>query len=172
MVNPITTILLSAGLGLHSFFPVVQALDNGLALTPQMGWNTWNSFGCSLNATVILNAAQKIVSLGFKDLGYDYVVMDDCWSAGRNASGYLVPDPAKFPHGIASLADQIHALGLKIGIYSSAGTMTCAHYAGSLGYEEKDATVWASWGVSIPNIDINLNTILLRVSLLMLSGRG
>jgi alpha-galactosidase len=97
---------------------------------------------------VILNAAEKIVSLGFKDLGYEYVVLDDCWSAGRNASGYLVPNAEKFPSGIDGLADKIHALGLKIGIYSSAGTMTCARYAGSLGYEEKDAAVWASWGVS------------------------
>ena len=109
--------------------------------------NTWNSFACSMNETVLLDAAKRIVDLGFKDLGYNYVVMDDCWSAGRNSSGYLVPDSQKFPNGIADVADKIHGLGLKIGIYSSAGTMTCAHYAGSLGYEEKDAAVWASWGV-------------------------
>lgn len=96
---------------------------------------------------MILDAAEKIVALGFRDLGYEYVMLDDCWSNGRNASGYLVPDADKFPNGIADLADKIHAMGLKIGIYSSAGTMTCARYAGSLGYEEKDAAVWASWGV-------------------------
>jgi alpha-galactosidase len=107
-----------------------------------------------MNETVILEAARRIVSLGFKDLGYEYVVMDDCWSAGRNATGYLVPDPQKFPNGIADVADKIHAMGLKLGIYSSAGTMTCARYAGSLGYEEKDAAAWASWGVcySLPNL--------------------
>lgn len=100
-----------------------------------------------MNAKVILDAAEKIVSLGFRDLGYDYVVMDDCWSAGRNASGYLIPDPVKFPNGIKDLADKIHSMGMKIGIYSSAGTMTCARYQGSLGHEDKDAALWASWGV-------------------------
>jgi alpha-galactosidase len=100
-----------------------------------------------MNEKVILDAAEKIVSLGFRDLGYDYVVLDDCWSAGRNASGYLIPDPVKFPNGIKDVADKIHDMGMKIGIYSSAGTKTCARYSGSLGYEEKDAALWASWGV-------------------------
>jgi alpha-galactosidase len=86
--------------------------------------------------------------LGFKELGYEYIVLDDCWSNGRNASGYLVPNREKFPHGIDDIAQKIHQAGLKIGIYSSAGTMTCARYEGSLGYEEKDAELWASWGVS------------------------
>lgn len=111
--------------------------------------NTWNSFACNMNETVVLDAARRIVELGFKDLGYNYVVLDDCWSAGRNSSGYLVPDKKKFPSGIADVANKIHDMGLKIGIYSSAGTMTCGHYAGSLGYEKKDAEVWASWGVSL-----------------------
>ncbi|CAL5869034.1 uncharacterized protein PFLUO_LOCUS3262 [Penicillium psychrofluorescens] len=118
-----------------------------------MGWNTWNSFACSMNESVILEAAERIVSLGFKDLGYDYVVLDDCWSAGRNATGYLVPDAQKFPKGIADVADKIHSMGLKIGIYSSAGTMTCARYTGSLGYEEKDAAAWASWGIDYLKYD-------------------
>jgi alpha-galactosidase len=74
-------------------------------------------------------------------------VLDDCWSAGRNSSGYLIANATKFPNGIDGLAEKIHDLGLKIGIYSSAGTLTCARYAGSLGYEEKDAELWASWGV-------------------------
>lgn len=81
-------------------------------------------------------------------MGYEYIILDDCWSDGRNSSGYLQPDMTKFPDGIKGLADQIHDLGMKIGIYSSAGTLTCARYAGSLGYEEKDAAVWAEWGVS------------------------
>ncbi|KAJ5708564.1 Alpha-galactosidase/alpha-n-acetylgalactosaminidase [Penicillium malachiteum] len=132
---------------------LANALENGLARTPQLGWNTWNSFGCDMNATVILQAAEKIVSLGFKDLGYEYVVMDDCWSAGRNSSGYLIPDPDKFPNGVAAVADKIHAMGLKLGIYSSAGTLTCARYAGSLGYEEKDAALWASWGIDYLKYD-------------------
>lgn len=102
-----------------------------------------------MNERVVLDAAERIVSLGFRDLGYNYVVLDDCWSAGRNESGYLVPDPHKFPNGIKDVADKVHAMGMKIGIYSSAGTMTCARYSGSLGYEEKDAAVWAEWGVCL-----------------------
>ncbi|KAH8695022.1 alpha-galactosidase/alpha-n-acetylgalactosaminidase [Talaromyces proteolyticus] len=131
----------------------VVALDNGLAVTPQLGWNTWNSFACSLNETVILNAAQRIVDLGFKDLGYEYIVLDDCWSAGRNSSGYLIANATKFPSGIDGLASKIHALGLKVGIYSSAGTLTCARYSGSLGYEEKDAELWASWEIDYLKYD-------------------
>jgi alpha-galactosidase len=96
-----------------------------------------------------MNAAERIVSLGFKDLGYEYIVMDDCWSAGRNASGYLISNSEKFPNSIPGLVDKLHAMGLKVGIYSSAGTMTCARYSGSLRYEEKDAALWASWGVSL-----------------------
>lgn len=78
--------------------------------------NRWNSFACGMNETVILDAARRIVSLGFKDLGYEYIVMDDCWSASRNASGYLIPDPQKFPKGVKDAADKIHALGMNIGI--------------------------------------------------------
>lgn len=144
----------------------VNALDNGLALKPQLGCvclqlhalsqactdhpqNIWNSFACDMNETVIFDAARRIVDLGSKDLGYKYVVMDDCWSAGRNSSGYLVHDK-EFPNGIAHVAEKIHELGLKVGIYPSAGSMTCARYEGSLGYEQKDADVWASWGVNLP----------------------
>ncbi|KAH8812421.1 alpha-galactosidase, partial [Xylogone sp. PMI_703] len=102
---------------------------------------------------VILDAANRIVQYGFKDLGYEYIILDDCWSAGRNSSGYLMPNMTKFPDGISGLADKIHDLGLKVGIYSSAGVMTCARYEGSLGYEEKDAQVWASWGIDYLKYD-------------------
>lgn len=98
---------------------------------------------------MILDTAKRIVDLGFKDLGYEYVILDDCWSSGRNSSGYLVPDEKKFRNGISHVANKIHDMGLKMGIYSSAGSMTCAHYTGSLGYEQKDADVWASWGVRL-----------------------
>ncbi|KAL1874027.1 hypothetical protein VTK73DRAFT_581 [Phialemonium thermophilum] len=94
-----------------------------------------------------------MVQYGFKDLGYEYVILDDCWSVGRNSSGYLMPNMTKFPDGISGLADKIHALGLKVGIYSSAGTMTCARYTGSLGHEQKDADVWASWGIDYVKYD-------------------
>ncbi|KAJ5833462.1 Alpha-galactosidase/alpha-n-acetylgalactosaminidase [Penicillium riverlandense] len=131
----------------------VSASDNGLALTPQMGWNTWSSFGCDLDASVIMDTARQIAKYGFKDIGYEYIILDDCWSDGRNATGYLQPNMTKFPDGIKGLADQIHDLGMKIGIYSSAGTLTCARYAGSLGYEDKDAAVWAEWGIDYLKYD-------------------
>lgn len=101
--------------------------------------DTWNSFGCDVNETIVLDTAKRISELGFKDLGYNYIVQDDCWSSGRNSTGYLVPDKEKFPNGISHVAKQIHQMGFKYGIYSSAGTMTCGHFTGSLGYEQKDA---------------------------------
>jgi hypothetical protein len=108
--------------------------------------NTWTSFGCNLVADIILDTANKVVQYGFWDLGYEYIILDHCWSAGRNSSGYLMPNMTKFPNGTSGLSDKIHDLGMKIGTNSSAGTMTCARY-GSLGYEQKDDDVWSSWGV-------------------------
>lgn len=91
-----------------------------------------------------------MVDLGFKDAGYEYVVLDDCWSEmnGRDpVTSRLVPNTTKFPDGMSGTADQVHALGLKYGMYSSAGTMTCGRYPGSLGYEAIDAATFAEWGV-------------------------
>ena len=124
------------------------ALDNGLALTPPMGWNDWNAFGCNVSAKLVEATADKIVSSGLKADGYEYVNIDDCWmSPNRDAAGNLVPDPTKFPDGIKGVADYVHKLGLKLGIYESAGTYTCAGYPGSLGHEQQDADSFASWGV-------------------------
>ena len=103
---------------------------------------------------MILDTANKVVQYGFKDLGYEYIILDDCWSASCNSTGFLMPNVTKCPDDISGLADQIHALGLKIGIYSSTGTMTCARHSGSLGYETHDAEVWASWGVSVYRVRI------------------
>ncbi|KAK6508744.1 hypothetical protein TWF506_010821 [Arthrobotrys conoides] len=143
------------GLGVLSFVGGVTALNNGLARKPQMGWNTWNTFGCNINQQTILTAAQAIKNSGLIDYGYEYVVIDDCWSvkSGRDGQGNLVADPSKFPNGIKWLADQVHALGLKIGIYSSAGTLTCASYPASLGREQQDAKLWASWGIDYLKYD-------------------
>lgn len=114
-----------------------------------MGWNSWNVGGCTYaNADTALKTAKLFVSLGLKDLGYQYVNIDDCWSTKqRNATGYLVPDPAKFPKGMKALTDEIHGMGLKFGLYGDAGTMTCASYPGSWGKETLDAKALASWGV-------------------------
>lgn len=116
---------------------------NGLNLVPQMGWDNWNAFGCKINESTLLSTAQKMVDLGLRDLGYNYVVLDDCWSEGRNESGYLVPRSDTFPHGMRYVADTLHAMGMKFGMYSSAGIYTCGRYPGSLGNEQKDADFFA-----------------------------
>jgi len=128
---------------------VVPRLENGLGRTPVLGWNSWNQGGCNAaTAQVALNTANVFVNSGLRDLGYKYINIDDCWTTkSRNSSGYLVADPNKFPQGIKALADQLHGMGLKLGLYGDAGTMTCGGYPGSQGYEQKDAQLLASWGV-------------------------
>jgi alpha-galactosidase len=134
--------------------PAANALDNGLALTPQMGWNDWNAFGCNVDAQLVEQTADQMVANGMKAAGYQYVNIDDCWlEKQRDANGNLVPDPTKFPDGISAVADYVHKLGLKLGIYNDAGTATCAGYPGSLGHEKQDAATFASWGVDYLKYD-------------------
>eukprot|EP00455_Lapot_gusevi_P013790 TRINITY_DN167_c0_g4_i2.p1 TRINITY_DN167_c0_g4~~TRINITY_DN167_c0_g4_i2.p1 ORF type:complete len:398 (-),score=141.16 TRINITY_DN167_c0_g4_i2:65-1207(-) len=134
-------------------FGIVAALDNGLARTPPMGWNSWNHFGCNINETVIRQTADAIVSTGLKDHGYIYVNIDDCWAKSRDAQGYVHEDPVAFPSGIKALADYVHSKGLKFGIYSDAGVFTCAVRPGSLHYEKQDAETYAAWGVDYLKYD-------------------
>ena len=122
-------------------------MHNGLAATPQMGFDNWNAFGCDVNQDLLLSTARRMTQLGMRDAGYYYIVLDDCWSSGRTANGTLQADTTKFPNGMKYVADQIHALGMGFGMYSSAGTYTCGQYAGSLGYETVDADTFAGWGV-------------------------
>ncbi|MEY2931159.1 MAG: hypothetical protein RL033_1908, partial [Pseudomonadota bacterium] len=130
------------------------ALPQGLAPTPPMGFNDWNAFGCEVNATLIEETADFFVSSGLKAAGYRYVNIDDCWALReRGADGKLVPDPQKFPAGIQGVADYVHSLGLKLGIYADAGALTCAGYPGSLGREELDAQTFADWGVDYLKYD-------------------
>jgi alpha-galactosidase len=125
-----------------------RALDNGLAKTPPMGWNSWNKFGCKgLNEKVVRETADTMVSSGMKDAGYQFVILDDCWQTGRDASGNIVADAERFPSGIKALADYVHSKGLKFGIYTDVGTMTCAKRPGSIGHEYQDAKQYANWGV-------------------------
>jgi alpha-galactosidase len=127
---------------------VGHALDNGLARTPPMGWNSWNKYACKgLNEKVVRETADAMVSNGMKDAGYQFVIIDDCWQTGRDAEGNIVADAERFPSGIKALADYIHAKGLKFGIYSDAGAMTCAKRPGSVGHEYQDAKQYATWGV-------------------------
>jgi alpha-galactosidase len=112
-----------------------------------MGWNSWNHFGCNVSEELIRETADAMVSSGMRDAGYQYVVIDDCWQVSRDASGTIVADPQRFPHGIKALADYVHSKGLKFGIYTDAGTKTCQGRPGTLGFEERDAQTYARWGV-------------------------
>ena len=121
---------------------------------PVMGWNTWNTFGKDINEKLIMETADKMVELGYRDAGYEYVIIDDCWSLRkRDKNGRLVADPEKFPHGMKYLADYIHARGLKFGMYADCGYFTCARYPGSFGYEYVDAETFAEWGVDYLKYD-------------------
>ena len=117
---------------------------------PALGWNSWNAFHCDIDEQKFLDAAQTLVSRGFTKVGYHYVNIDDCWSMedGRDKNTHqLLPNVTRFPDGIKGTAAKIHAMGLSFGIYSSAGTETCAGYPASIGYEDIDAATFASWGV-------------------------
>src|SRR5271154_7380093 len=109
----------------------LRALDNGLAQTPPMGWNSWNKFACNVSEDLIKSVADAIATNGMKDAGYQYVVIDDCWQVGRDENGNIVVDPQHFPAGMKALADYVHSKGLKFGLYSDAGTKTCAGRPGS-----------------------------------------
>ena len=130
-----------------------RAWDNGVALTPPMGWNSWNKFGCKVSEDMIKSMADAMVSSGMKDVGYQYVVIDDCWQVGRDENGFILADAKNFPSGIKALADYVHSKGLKFGIYSDAGKQTCAGRPGSQGHEFQDAIQYAKWGVDYLKYD-------------------
>ncbi len=133
--------------GVVGLAPAV-ALENGVARTPPMGWNSWNKFACAgINEKVVRETADQMASNGMKEAGYQYVVIDDCWQVGRDKIGNIVADPDKFPAGMKATADYVHGKGLKFGIYTDAGTMTCAKRPGSIGHEYQDAQQYANWGV-------------------------
>ncbi|MGX9885637.1 NPCBM/NEW2 domain-containing protein [Streptomyces sp. NPDC002276] len=138
--------------------PVSPALADGQALTPPMGFNNWNSTHCraEFNESMVEGIADLFVAKGLKAAGYQYVNLDDCWALpSRDADGQLVPDPVRFPHGIKAVADYVHSKGLKLGIYTSAGTKTCndAGFPGGLGHEYSDARQFADWGVDYLKYD-------------------
>ena len=127
---------------------------NDLALTPPMGWNSWNTFGTDINEKLVKDIADKFIELGLKDAGYEYLVLDDGWMAkDRDADGNLIADPIKFPNGMKALADYIHSKGLKFGLYNCAGSQTCAGYPGSRGYEYQDARMYAAWDIDYLKYD-------------------
>jgi alpha-galactosidase len=154
-------ILLVAGITTVLRGPDAQALENGVARTPPMGWNSWNTFGCNINETLIRQMADAIVNSGMRDRGYQYVVVDDCWfNPNRDGSGNLQGDPNRFPSGMKALGDYLHGKGLKFGIYQGPLDKTCAQYfnsypgaTGSLGHEAQDARQFAAWGVDYLKYD-------------------
>ncbi|WP_144127857.1 glycoside hydrolase family 27 protein [Catellatospora sichuanensis] len=152
-------LLISAALALQA--PAAHALDNGVARTPPMGWNSWNTFGCNINETLIRQHADAIVSSGMRELGYQYVVVDDCWfNPNRDSAGNLQGDPTRFPSGMKALGDYLHSRGLKFGLYQVPVDKTCAQYfgaypgaTGSQGHEVQDARQFAAWGVDFLKYD-------------------
>ena len=119
-----------------------------LAKTPPMGWNSWNTFGENISEALIRETADAMVETGLRDAGYEYLVIDDCWSLReRDENGFLVADPKKFPNGMKAVADYVHSKGLKFGMYSCCGVKTCAGYPGSWGHEFDDAKYFAEVGI-------------------------
>jgi alpha-galactosidase len=132
---------------------VVNKAPNGLALTPPMGWNSWNKFACNVNEKVVRDTADAMVASGMRDAGYQYVVVDDCLAGPRDVNGFITADPQRFPSGIKALADYVHSRGLKFGIYSDAGRLTCGGRPGSQGHEYQDALTYARWGADYLKYD-------------------
>lgn len=132
----------------------LQQKFEGLALTPQMGWNSWNKFGTDINEQMVKEMADALVSTGLRDAGYNHILLDDGWmEMERDAQGNLVPHRKKFPNGIKVVADYVHSKGLKFGYTIGAGSKTCAGYPGSRGHEYQDALKYAEWGVDYLKYD-------------------
>ncbi len=132
----------------------IKSSDNGaIAITPPMGWMSWNYFGDNLHEKDIYETADAMVNSGLLDAGFQYIFIDDGWQGGRDNRNNIIPDVKKFPSGIKALADYVHSKGLKLGIYSDAAPLTCAGYTGSLNFEEQDAKTFASWGIDYLKYD-------------------
>lgn len=149
---PIARMALFAAFACLTSPAAAQKFDE-LARTPQMGWNSWNTFGCNVDEAMIRQMADAMVASGMKDAGYEYVNIDDCWHGTRDADGNIQANPKTFPSGMKALAEYVHARGLKIGIYSDAGDTTCAGKPGSRGHEYQDALTYARWGIDYVKYD-------------------
>jgi alpha-galactosidase len=149
---PLAALVLASLVALSPAITQAQSAPPQVAQTPPMGWNSWNFFAEKVTDKDIRAAADHLVSTGMKDAGYIYVNIDDTWEAERDASGVLHTN-SKFPD-MKALADYVHSRGLKIGIYSGPGTKTCGGYTASLGHEEQDAQLYASWGIDYLKYDL------------------
>jgi alpha-galactosidase len=148
MKKIIWTVLLA-----FSFFGASAQKYDQLAKTPPMGWNSWNKFACNVSEKLIMQMADEMISSGMQDAGYQYIVIDDCWQVDRDENGEIVVDKDRFPHGMKYVADYVHSKGLKFGIYSCAGSKTCAGRPGGRGHEFQDARTYASFGVDYLKYD-------------------
>lgn len=154
MKNISMTFLTVVLIFLGSYSDTAQASGwDDLARIPPMGWNSWNTFRLDINEDLVRGIADMFVEKGFKDAGYEYIVIDDGWQIARDDQGNIVVNKDKFPSGIKALADYVHSKGLKFGIYSDAGYATCGGFPGSLGYEYQDARQYAAWGVDYLKYD-------------------
>ena len=143
---------------------LVKALDNGLARTPPMGWMSWERFRCNtdchtdpdncISEKLFVEMAEALLKSGLNKVGYEYIIIDDCWlDHKRDENGRLQPDATRFPSGIKHLANRIHDMGLKFGIYEDYGNFTCGGYPGILGHLEEDAQTFAQWEVDYIKVD-------------------
>ena len=153
LVVVLTTLVLLTWTGTEAQASGQNESSLQLAQTPPMGWNSWNKFACNVSEQLIRETADAMVSTGMKTAGYQYVNIDDCWQVSRDAEGTIVADPKRFPSGIKALADYVHSKGLKLGVYTDAGRLTCQKRPGSYEHEVQDAKTYASWGVDYVKID-------------------
>ncbi|MDR3365765.1 MAG: glycoside hydrolase family 27 protein [Prevotellaceae bacterium] len=154
MKKNLLTVAAIAAVAVSGVCQPTQLKYEELAKTPQMGWNSWNTFGVNINEQLIKDVADAFVTLGLKDAGYEYIVLDDGWmDMQRDAQGNIAPHPERFPNGIKAVADYVHSKGLKFGLYSCAGWKTCAGYPGGQGHEYQDALKYAEWGVDYLKYD-------------------
>ena len=154
-MNRVARFLIASSCAVSACFAQTRATTQQqtvLAATPPMGWNSWNWFAGKVTQDDVKAAADLIVSSGMRDAGYVYVNIDDTWEGARDAAGVLHTNE-KFPD-MKGLADYVHGKGLKLGIYSGPGEQTCAHFAGSLGHEQQDADLYASWGIDYLKYDL------------------
>ena len=126
---------------------------DSLALTPPMGFMTWNKYKEDINEQLIRQIADKMAADGYAEAGYKYIFIDDAWQGGRDKRNNILPDPEKFPSGMKALADYVHSKGLRLGIYSDAALLTCAGYTASYGFEQQDAKTFAEWGIDYLKYD-------------------
>lgn len=154
IIKVITILLVNLSFSQGNIHTQTAVKFEGLAMTPTMGWNSWNTFATNIDEKLVKETADIMVSSGLAAAGYNYIVLDDGWmTMERDKNGDLVPDPVKFPGGMKSLIDYVHAKGLKFGLYNCAGTKTCAGYPGSRGYEYQDARFYAKLGVDYLKYD-------------------